>query len=339
MTARQKPGRGAAWQSLLDTAWAEADAGYALITHGLVYLAALHLLRAWQLLGQAAAEQDDLPMAPAASVALLEPLALLVFPGQRTLRRWQETLPLVLEVVHTAGEPAPGRFAWRILRRRRRAVETQCSLLTRALGRYERVLRWRHGWLLGRLGPPLAPAMAAARGFVDSSLARPAFALGRLSPALLLILALGAGIGLVLLARGLLPDHTGTGTELVAGHSLHGVRIVRLADLANPKAENAFWGGQGTSSFYRKLHIRVEPVSHARRFEVSLDRNDVYLLQFLNREEVLGQIRVPPRVVGLGLHIRQFDVPAPAVREGFDTIEITPLEGDGLYSLGHLILH
>lgn len=78
--------------------------------------------------------------------------------------------------------------------------------------------------------------------------------------------------------------------------------------------------------------IRLGPSTMAKRYEISVDGNDLYLLRFRSGDEVLGDRKLPERPAP-GLTLQQFEVPA-----GTEVIEIEVSGGDGSASIGHLVL-
>jgi len=116
---------------------------------------------------------------------------------------------------------------------------------------------------------------------------------------------------------------------------------VSLAELAVPKVQGTPWDAPGTVPIppaAGALVVRLGRRSTAAEIEISLDNNDRYRIDFMNGAAAVGSLIVGPTPEPGGLIIYREQVPAAAVERGFDAIRITPLEGDGAYSVGHLTL-
>jgi hypothetical protein len=77
----------------------------------------------------------------------------------------------------------------------------------------------------------------------------------------------------------------------------------------------------------------------SKAVEISLDRNDDYEIVYLLEEQELARQqvrRLDAEDPGLESHL--LDVPAEAVRKGYDRIRIFPLGGDKRYRMGHMRL-
>ncbi len=113
---------------------------------------------------------------------------------------------------------------------------------------------------------------------------------------------------------------------------------VPLSQLSTPKAEHSDWAAFG-NVIIKNTGLRVElPVlMKARTVELSVDSNDRYQLLFARGSQVDAVAIVEKSNKG-GLSVERVAVPDLAVRNGFDRIEIVPLEGDNYFSVGHLSL-
>lgn len=86
----------------------------------------------------------------------------------------------------------------------------------------------------------------------------------------------------------------------------------------------------------RGLFVALGAVHFASRVEASFDHNDRYALVFFNGSRELGSVIVEPSW-SYGIVARTVATPERAHREGFDRVFVKPFEGDGFYSMGHLI--
>jgi len=85
--------------------------------------------------------------------------------------------------------------------------------------------------------------------------------------------------------------------------------------------------------------VVLDAVSSARAIELSVDGNDRYRVTFLlgGQESSSVTIGDDPTTVG-GLRVCKVPVAEATRAVGFDEIHVRPVEGDGAYSMGHLIL-
>ncbi len=120
------------------------------------------------------------------------------------------------------------------------------------------------------------------------------------------------------------------------GWSCEGPPLVDGAHLSLPRAEHTGWNAPGVVVFDEAgATLRYDTLKTGSTVELSADNNDTYRLEFFREDSALASVEVPPIVNGGGLATHVVDVPV-AARAGFDTIRVTPVAGDGAYSLGHL---
>lgn len=117
-----------------------------------------------------------------------------------------------------------------------------------------------------------------------------------------------------------------------------------LSAFSRPRYPGSPWNAQGNLllGLHGTLHaatIGLPELSRARKLEYSADGNDDYLLAFLHKGKTIAtkSILANPRRHG-GIQIYTVETPSIAIRLGFDAIRFLPLQGDGVYSLGHLRL-
>jgi hypothetical protein len=109
------------------------------------------------------------------------------------------------------------------------------------------------------------------------------------------------------------------------------------ADFERPVAAGTAWNAPGNHVFSCRpdcAELRLT-VASAARVEVTLDNNDAYRLTWYRAGRPLGHADLPRDETTGGMRLALVDAP-PAAREGYDTIGVLPLFGDGAYSLGHL---
>jgi arabinofuranosyltransferase len=112
----------------------------------------------------------------------------------------------------------------------------------------------------------------------------------------------------------------------------------KLSLINTPKPAETPWDAPGNIQF-TGLGIRVdmEGVIHSGKVEVSLDHNDEYLVEFFLGDSYEYSARLPNRSDGpTGLRIEIITVPDRVLKTGYDSIKIVPINGDNMYSLGHL---
>jgi len=117
--------------------------------------------------------------------------------------------------------------------------------------------------------------------------------------------------------------------------------VVSAGQLATPKAEGTPWDAPGTvkiPSTNGGLVVRLGHRSTAKTIQLSLDNNDRYRIEFLDGTVEVGHFLVGPTPDRGGLTVYEREVPETAVASGFDAVRIVPMEGDGAYSIGHLVL-
>jgi len=159
-------------------------------------------------------------------------------------------------------------------------------------------------------------------------------------PLLGTLIALGAVVGgaVLLLHRTERPSREQEGGPPAVGRPLE----VPVAKLATPLAEGTPWDAPGTVRIppgSGGLVVRLEHRSTAKRIQLSLDNNDRYRIEFLDGATRVGQFEVGPTADRTGLTVYERDVPGTAVTRGFDALRIVPEDGDGAYSVGHLLLN
>jgi hypothetical protein len=114
-------------------------------------------------------------------------------------------------------------------------------------------------------------------------------------------------------------------------------RTVGLEQLSDPKPRGYGWDEPGTVAFKRNLVVSLGGVVYPEALVVSLDGNDRYTIVLMLGSNEVGRVDVEPSQLG-GLETYIFEVPQNATVQGFDSIVVDAEDGDGSYSLGHLVL-
>lgn len=180
-------------------------------------------------------------------------------------------------------------------------------------------------------GPPLAPREEPSR-----PLPRP--------------LAV-AGVGLIVVAA-LLGGAAHPGLRLAARLAAHvhprtpiparlGTRA--LADFAFRRGDGTPWDAPGNVRFRcspdcSPITIDLGGVVHSAAVEISTDGNDRYELGFHRGVSEVGRLAWGVFEGPMGMRVMHLAVPPSAVDQGYDTLTLRPLYGDGSYSVGHVLL-
>jgi hypothetical protein len=110
-------------------------------------------------------------------------------------------------------------------------------------------------------------------------------------------------------------------------------------ELSRPKRAGAAWDAPGTVRVTGSgIRIPLGAVRNDTALELSADNNDQYELRLQRGKMVVGRLEVLPQKGKDGLVLHRLTVPRAAVEQGYDTIIVIPSDGDGVYSVGHLIL-
>lgn len=111
-------------------------------------------------------------------------------------------------------------------------------------------------------------------------------------------------------------------------------KIGRIGDLRNV-VEGVEWDAPGNLVFSSSIDIQLDRDSSFDQIDISLDNNDTYALQVLSAGAWVPIMQIPPkRGVGMVRHQLVLPEKTPPSR----TIRLTAVSGDGMYSIGHLIV-
>lgn len=116
---------------------------------------------------------------------------------------------------------------------------------------------------------------------------------------------------------------------------------VTLDTLRHKKTENSAWDAPTNAVFSRgRLTVALPSPSHAPGAAVSMDNNDDYEFEFFlqGNKSGSGSVTIAGKFNGGGLAQHRIEIPESTRLNGFDEIRVRGRNGDGSYSLGHLIL-
>jgi len=114
---------------------------------------------------------------------------------------------------------------------------------------------------------------------------------------------------------------------------------VDLLSFNTPKKEGTAWDDPTNIILDHRngVQVNLDKIYKSEEIEISLDAGDYYhIFYYLNESEIANQLAFGKTVPGLNIYI--LDVPDKAVKNGYNNIRIIPIEGDGLYSIGHLLI-
>jgi len=121
----------------------------------------------------------------------------------------------------------------------------------------------------------------------------------------------------------------------------HGGSVATLEQLAAIRQPGTPGNAEGNHILTEQLAVTT-PVRRGRRYlDLTLDSDDRYTLTFLKGGRMLSLLELGPvpeyrRKPGLADYT--VDVPPRARTQGFDTLVVSPVDGDDHFALGHLLL-
>jgi len=300
---------------------AELVASRSLYMEGFLGQAALHLLNAWYALAcLEAAEKGEQPP----DIATFRPdPATLPNSGRLTQSShwWEESLTALLEfspaldpevliqrqVAVMDAPPSSRRRLNALLRFQLRAGEEAYQILfwqqTRA--------RLRH-------------TLGQRKGLVAAA-------------ALVLVALVGVGVVLVFGDA----EHQETRGPMVAAASVPVAPIiadrVKLSELSELVPAGTPFNAASTHRFRDVLLIDLGGVNRSPGWEVTLDNNDSYLIEFFKAEKMVSSAEVGPSPLKDGLRLEKIKVSEGAVKTGYDLVRISFVNGDIFHVIGHFV--
>ena len=126
----------------------------------------------------------------------------------------------------------------------------------------------------------------------------------------------------------------------VAYYRHHG-SLARLDELSEVRADGTPWNAPGIRKLGLPLAVQLDDRPGRRYLDISLDSDDGYVLTFLHRDAIVGELELGPipeyrRKPGLASFT--VDVPARAAKQGFDTIVLLPRVASDHAAVGHLLV-
>jgi hypothetical protein len=112
---------------------------------------------------------------------------------------------------------------------------------------------------------------------------------------------------------------------------------VPLASLSQVKSEG-IWNGPGNVVFTIDALIDLPESIEIKTLDLSLDHNDTYRVEILTADGYIPVGDLLP-IEGSGLARRQLTVPDLPISMKATQIRVSALEGDDMYSIGHLVIN
>ncbi|MBN2440946.1 MAG: hypothetical protein JXJ04_06360 [Spirochaetales bacterium] len=133
--------------------------------------------------------------------------------------------------------------------------------------------------------------------------------------------------------------NTGKYDHLLSEYKNEEIRVT-LAMLKEPKEKGSSWDADGTYLFPEKgIRINLGRKYNAQQLEMSLAYNSEYKMSYYKAWFFLKEqtVYLPPGLPGK-LALVTIKVPPEITKRGFTRIRIVPVNGNGNYSIGHLLL-
>lgn len=114
---------------------------------------------------------------------------------------------------------------------------------------------------------------------------------------------------------------------------------IQYSTISSPRKQGTDWADRTRILEERGIGIRLDGTSHASQLEISVDHNDEYEIVFFNGDKSVGRQLITARLLATaGLRVDLVEVPEDAAEAGYDGMNVYPVSGDGLYSIGHIRL-
>lgn len=266
---------------------------------------ALHLLRGWHALATMHARRSGLPDPEFESFEIADDSEILAPIARRRRAPWGDSFTTVREAaLAKTGSDDPPQVE-------RQSLELQLRLLGRCIANRRADAMATAGWSLAKL-----------------------FRMRQLLTAI-------AALVLILVAVGLARRLEEVGDEAlypdVAEVSEPETARVDLGQLSDFKPRGYPWDGPGNVVFRDRLLVTLDEIKHPGVLSLGLDGNDRYSLALIRGNMQVEILEVGPSA-SHGLEAYRVEVPQEAADRGFDSILIEVVDGDGAYSIGHLLL-
>jgi hypothetical protein len=125
--------------------------------------------------------------------------------------------------------------------------------------------------------------------------------------------------------------------DVVAAPVIDEAVRVPLSSLSQVKSEGV-WNAPGNVVFTVDALIDLPEAIEIQSLDLSLDHNDTYRVEILTADGYIPIGDLLP-IEGSGLARRQLSVPDLPLSMKATQIRVSALEGDGMYSIGHLVIN
>jgi len=114
--------------------------------------------------------------------------------------------------------------------------------------------------------------------------------------------------------------------------------FVQYADLQRRMEPGTRADARGIRGFADMATVLLGRVRRDRSMEISLDATNAYTLRFFSKDQAVAELSLTATPAVDGLRVERREVPAGAVKTGYDRIDINHDQGEGLHFMGHLLL-
>jgi hypothetical protein len=125
--------------------------------------------------------------------------------------------------------------------------------------------------------------------------------------------------------------------DVVAAPVIDEAVRVPLSALSQVKSEGV-WNAPGNVVFTIDALIDLPEAIEIQSLDLSLDHNDTYRVEILTADGYIPVGDLLP-IEGSGLARRRLSVPDLPLSMKATQIRVSALEGDGMYSIGHLVIN
>lgn len=116
---------------------------------------------------------------------------------------------------------------------------------------------------------------------------------------------------------------------------------VKPDQLATVRSEGSIWNAPGHIVFGKQTPLTVDYTdvqTNTSTLDVTFDNNDRYRIDFIKDGTPVGSVQVGPKPGSAsGLARYTVEMPQRITTVGFNRLVIRPVDGDGRYSIGHLL--
>ena len=114
------------------------------------------------------------------------------------------------------------------------------------------------------------------------------------------------------------------------------IPMVSQSDVGAARSEGTAWNAPGNVVFDDYVEIELSETIDVKSIDISVDNNDVYELAGLQNDKWISLAKIGPvEADGLALHRITLQEPIMNIKR----IRVSASSGDGMYSIGHLLLN